>query len=278
MESDITQDAILRNKKLPPHGMESNCATRNYTPSPDGNPMMPKRNAMIAARKRAGLSQEVIAERMGVSSAQISRWETGKDGIPSQRFGPLSRAYEAPIFELLAEDGEETSNPVRPNATIVAFEGASSERMRQDVPILGTALGADRVVDDFAIEQSYLYSDEIIGHAKRPVVLDGRADVYGIYVQGASMDPAFEDGALVFVEPNRPPRIGDNVVLYLRRRGDEQEADDGESARMVMVKRLVRRSSSFYELEQHNPKAQFRIDAKDVLKVHRVIPYTELLS
>jgi hypothetical protein len=45
------------------------------------------------------------------------------------------------------------------NEVVQKFEGASMERMRQDVPILGTALGADRVVDDLAVEQIHLYTD-----------------------------------------------------------------------------------------------------------------------
>lgn len=169
-----------------------------------------------------------------------------------------------------------------PNAVVQPFEGASLSRMKQDLPILGTALGADKVVDGFAVEQTYLYSDEIIGHARRPVILDGRADAYGIYVQGSSMDPVFEDGALILVETKRPPRIGDNVVVYLRRNGADQEADhdadDGVSARTVLVKRLVRRSGTFVEMEQHNPKLSFKIAAIDVLKMHRVMTLADLLS
>lgn len=164
------------------------------------------------------------------------------------------------------------------NGTPVKYEGASMERMRQDVPILGTALGADRIEDDLAIEQTYLYDHDVIGYAKRPVILDGRADVYGIYVQGSSMWPAFEDGTIVFAETNRPPRIGDNVIVYLRRNGGEHEEDDGHSARTVLVKNLLRRSGSYVELEQYNPRMTFRLDSKDVLKMHRVLTMNDLLS
>lgn len=63
-----------------------------------------KRTKLVAARKRKNITQEVIAERMGVSVPQISRWENGRDGIPSQRLSALSQAYGAPIGELLDED------------------------------------------------------------------------------------------------------------------------------------------------------------------------------
>ncbi|WP_162234251.1 S24 family peptidase [Novosphingobium sp. Leaf2] len=164
------------------------------------------------------------------------------------------------------------------NAVPVQYEGASMERMKQDVPILGTALGADRIEDSLSIEQTALYDHEIIGYAKRPVILDGRPDVYGIYVQGSSMFPAFEDGQIVFAETTRPPRIGDNVIVYLRKNGEGQDGDDGESARTVLVKRLVRRSGSYVELEQYRPGLTFQIDAKEVLKIHRVLSMNDLLS
>lgn len=251
--------------------MVLDCAVRNLLPM--------RRIGLINARKAAGLTQEQMAERLGVSTAQISRWETGKDGIPSNRVKSLADSYGVSFVEMFGEETAETVNPAyEGNAKVVHFEGASLERMRQDVPILGTALGADRVVNSHSIEQTYLYSDEVIGLAKRPVVLDGRSDIYGVYVQGSSMDPAFEDGALIFVEAKRQPKVGEYVLIYLRRNGDDQESDDGESARTVMIKRLTKRSPSFLELQQFNPRVCFTIDMKDVLKYHRVIPYTELLS
>lgn len=164
------------------------------------------------------------------------------------------------------------------NAVPQAFEGASMERMKNDLPILGTALGADRIVDDHAIEQTNLYASEVVGYAKRPVILDGRADAYGIYVQGSSMEPAHADGALILVETKRPPRIGDDVVIHLRKHGDADDSDDGQNARTVLVKRLLRRNGTTIELQQFNPQLTFRIAACDVLKLHRVMTLGDLLS
>ncbi|WP_333837954.1 XRE family transcriptional regulator [Novosphingobium sp.] len=271
MERKFTHDANLRNKKFTHWGMENSCAARNR--------VLMKRIGLIQARKRLKLTQEKMAERLGISIAQVSRWETGDDGIPSHRVSSICEAYGVTIAEIFnADEAVPEASPPESNARVVHFEGASNERMHQDVPILGTALGSDRMVDDLAVEQTYLYSDDVIGRAKRPVVLDGRADVYGIYVQGSSMDPAFEDGQLIFVEGRRQPRVGEYVLVYLRRNGGDQEGDDGESARTVLVKRLTKRSASFLELEQFNPRAKFTVTTADVLKYHRVIPYTELLS
>ena len=88
------------------------------------------------------------------------------------------------------------------------------------------------------------------------------------------MSPRFEDGESAFVERGRPPRIGDEVVVYLR----DKAEDDGERAAGVLVKRLVRNSVSYIELEQFNPPVQFRIDRSDVVRIDRVIPWSELLA
>ncbi|HEX7873969.1 MAG TPA: S24 family peptidase, partial [Sphingobium sp.] len=164
------------------------------------------------------------------------------------------------------------------NAIPVPMEGASAIRLAQDLPIYGTALGADRIVDDHAVEQTYLNTGDVIGYAKRPTILDGRADAYGIYVQGSSMSPAHEDGALILVETKRPPRVGDDIVIYLRSTGEEDMDDSHGRARCVMVKRLVRRSASYIELEQFSPRMTFRIETTEIVKFHRVMTLSDLIS
>lgn len=66
-----------------------------------------ERKGLKAARKRVNLTQEAVAEAMGVSVPQISRWENGKDGIPSQRLESLAAAYHATLDELLGSDDVE---------------------------------------------------------------------------------------------------------------------------------------------------------------------------
>lgn len=55
------------------------------------------------ARKRAGLTQEAIAEKLDVSGSQVSRWENGKDGIPHHRLPAIAKAYGTTVGELFGE-------------------------------------------------------------------------------------------------------------------------------------------------------------------------------
>lgn len=172
----------------------------------------------------------------------------------------------------LAETGVAT------NAVPFAVEGSSSERMRENLPVYGSALGAEKVVDGQSIEQTYLNTGSIVEYRKRPTILNGRKKVYGLYVQGASMSPAHEDGSIVLAERDRPLKVGDSVVVYLRANGEGDFEDDGESARSVLVKRLVRRTAQYVELMQFEPRITFKIPASDVLRIDRVFTLDDLLD
>lgn len=162
------------------------------------------------------------------------------------------------------------------NATPVKFEGASLERLRDDLPIYGSALGAARVIDGEAIEQVTLNRGEVVEYVKRPTLLNHRTKVYGLIVSGSSMEPRHLDGETIIADAEGRVKNGEDVVVYLRTK-DELE-DDGETARMVMVKRLVRRSSTYIELQQYTPPISFRVDMADVLRIDRVVPWSEILS
>ena len=146
--------------------------------------------------------------------------------------------------------------------------------MLQDIPVYGTALGSDAEYADqadgrVAIEQVDLNTAEVVDRFRRPPNLLNRRDIYGLYVAGDSLEPAFESGQGVLVDPRRPPTSRDYVVVYLR------DTQDSDGAAGVLIKRLVRRSGSFIELEQYNPPAKFRLDARLYREVHRVMPWDE---
>ena len=60
---------------------------------------------IYACRKRAGLSQEALAERIGVSRQAISKWETGEASPEISKLPPLADAFGVTVDWLLSEDG-----------------------------------------------------------------------------------------------------------------------------------------------------------------------------
>lgn len=154
--------------------------------------------------------------------------------------------------------------------------------MPKDIPVYGTAIGTSEDVEALedgkvAVEQTTLNTGDVIDYFRRPPGLANSRKAYGLYVAGFSMEPAYEPGSVIIVDPSRPPSAQDFVVVYIR--GKEDEDHDGESTiSSVLLKRLVRRSASFVELEQYNPPARFRIGAEAITQMHRVLPLAEIVG
>lgn len=238
---------------------------------------MTMQNEIRRYRNQHGLTLQKVAEAVGVSMAQVSKWEAGRVNIPAARLMRLAEVLGTSVGDLLGVSGSTFPDPaLEPNAHPFKMEGASQDRMRRDLPLYGTALGASRQIDGEAIEQTTLNRSEVLGYARRPTILDGNASAYGLYVAGSSMDPRYRDGDMLVVDPKGRVRGGDDVVVYLRPR--EEVLDDGETARAVLVKVLIRRTAQHLVLEQYTPPKQFSVEMADVLRVDRVLPWQELLG
>lgn len=230
-------------------------------------------------RDRAGLSLRALAARAGYAAASsIQRYADSEFDSPlgvevAQRFADAMEGQgEPPItrVEVLALTGLIAAT----NAQPFQMEAIDGDRMRRDLPIYGTALGAEEIVDGEAIEQTALNRGEVIEYKRRPPILDGRADVYGLYVQGSSMHPRFRDGDTVFVESRKRPSVGDDAVIYLRT-PDEVE---GERVSSVLIKTIVRKTASYVELEQYNPACIFRIPMERVERMDRVLTLDDMIG
>lgn len=150
----------------------------------------------------------------------------------------------------------------------------------RDLPIFGTALGADLEtvsVDghDIAVEQSSLDTSEAIDFVQRPFSMMENRNAYAVIVSGNSMFPRYDDGEIAVADPSWPARPGDDVIVQLR-----SPDGDGENERvtLVMIKRLVRRSGSWIELEQFNPPVRFRIDTAQLKATHRILRLGDVVS
>lgn len=61
-------------------------------------------------RKRAGLNQMELAERLGTSQSGVSAWERGRNGPPVRDIKKIARALGATVGEVVdcfAKDDEE---------------------------------------------------------------------------------------------------------------------------------------------------------------------------
>ena len=63
-------------------------------------------NNLIEARKKSGLSQEMVAEKLGVSRQTISKWETAETPTDVYQANCLSKIYNLSLDELMNFDIE----------------------------------------------------------------------------------------------------------------------------------------------------------------------------
>lgn len=61
-------------------------------------------NSLFEARKKSGLSQEEVAEKLGVSSGAISKWETGETLPDIRQAKMMSKIYKISLDDLIDFD------------------------------------------------------------------------------------------------------------------------------------------------------------------------------
>lgn len=229
------------------------------------------------ARIKAGYkTAAAAAAAFGWTESAYRHHENGTRGFGVEQAQRYAKAFKVSPGWLL---GTESAPALAPEpvheSTTAPQEAPKPPLLQKDLPVYGTALGADLEFISLdghpvAVEQTELNRAEMIDQLRRLPMLQDERDAYALYVQGSSMSPAWEDGDPVLVTPKRQPRPGDYVVVQLvGPNGDEQEYTS------VLLKRLIRRSGSYYELEQFNPPVKFRVEAGRIAKVHRVMRWSE---
>lgn len=157
------------------------------------------------------------------------------------------------VSRLYLSDG--VTDLPEPNATI----GDAVRESRNRIQILGMAVGGE--------DGRFLLNGETAGYADMPASLEAVRNAYAVYVHGESMLPRYEPGEVVFVNPNRPVRPGDYVVVQIQ---------DGPNAEIsAYVKKFVSKSSKELVLEQLNPPRGhdkfMRFPVRSVKAMHRIL-------
>jgi len=224
-------------------------------------------NRIREVREALGWSQHELAARIvpKTSQPQIDRLEKGDRRLTVEWMSRVAKALNVSEAELLATDhpsgamSEGAESPrahalvggARTNAPLTFQSGATAALTGpRDLPILGYVRAG---TDGF-----FIANGEVQGYAVRPDLLQGVKDAYAVYVHDMSMFPAFEPGHLAWVDPVRPVKAGDSVVIQLH---------DGQA----YIKRLKRRTERVLICEQWNPAGEIRYTMNDVKSIHLVV-------
>ncbi len=218
-----------------------------------------------------------MARALGIDPARVSEIIGGRRNVQVAELPVMAEILEIPTEELVGrlvsrrhrsrKDGgggasfQLAEPPAGDGFVARAVELPARAQLRRDLPIYGSAMGGS----DGAFEMN----GQVMDYAERPPGLAGARNAYGIYVQGDSMSPRFETGWLVLVNPSRPVRRGDNVVIQLKPR-------DEHSAPLAFLKVFESRSASTLTARQFNPPRSLEWPNELVVSVHRVVGVADI--
>ena len=209
-----------------------------------------------------GLNEETASIRCGLERSYFRKLFERPDASPrGETMRKISKGLGVSIEEIMGEEPPSTSPPAtndvrRANATLPAFA-----QLDKDVPVRGTAAGSH-------LRGAFQLSSDPVDYVRRPASLMNARNVYSLYVEGSSMEPQYWPGDLIFVHPDKPPRMGDAIIVQCRTgNGEDMEATIGVYIRQT-AERLV--------IQKHNPKAEIDILRSTVIAVHKVLTNNEI--
>lgn len=225
-----------------------------------------------AARARAGVTQQWLATRVGVSRAAVAQWERETDPtVPEHdRILKVAEALGVSAAFLITGEGEDgpllDASPAR-RADAAPFDPVpmpAPAELRPGLPVYGVA-----ACHNSHGHEAFEMQGEVIDRVKYPPALTNVPGAYAIYATGDSMEPRYFAGELVYVHPGKPPTPGSFVVVQLH-------PDHEGGPIRAMIKRLVRRSPSKVTLAQYNPQEEFDLQWDEIRAIHRILNGEEL--
>lgn len=215
---------------------------------------------ILDIRTRLGLSRRELAIKADMSESHIVKLERGERPITYNMAVKLAPALGVKPSEIMPAIEGVMSSSLKPLSTNINASVENIKNKPKDVPVKGTASGSQ--------PGYFLLDDNIIDYVRRPTGIENRADVFALYVVGESMEPRYFSGDLIYIDPHRPAKVGDFVIV--------QCVIDGEST--VVVKRLMKRNSEKIILEQYNPEQVIEIKMETVEFVYRIFDLHELIG
>lgn len=203
---------------------------------------IPKNN-IRKLRRDKGMSMEALGLAVGITASTINKIEKSQMRLSDKYMGNIANALGVSISALLDEQ--------------TASDAAG---MQKTIPVYGLAAAATR--------GAFTMTTDPVEWVVAPPALIGVRDAYALIVTGNSMEPRYFAGDIVFVNPNRPPRPGDHVVI--------QEAPNGGVA--ASIKRFEKQTETELVTTQYNPLAVIRFKRELITAVHRVLTSNELLN
>lgn len=204
---------------------------------------------------KTGRTQKALADFLGLDPTQVNKMVKGKRKIWAPDADQIRVFFNTPP----PANASHRQRKVVVDANVVP---PLRSTMNRDIPIWGRISGGVGKLQ---------MGGEAIDWALRPPKLDGRKDVFGLYVEDPVMFPAYRLGALIFVERARPPAPGDDIVIECLLEGDRDDA-------RTLVRTLISATTTEVTIQQYTPPKQIVVARKLVTVMLRIMPLIDLLG
>jgi SOS-response transcriptional repressor LexA len=215
--------------------------------------------------KPEGLSPNAWAVKAGVSRTVWA--DMRRHGNPSRR--TLERLLDAAGSTLAEFEALRLGPEPRKSATIGRLgdpRQAWGPAPLRSLPLVSSKLAGEWGEPGNRVELTEIHPGELLEQLPRPLGLANDPEAYALTVVGDSMWPRFRPGTRIAISPRSPVAIGDDVLARLR---SPTASRDG--AEQVLIKQLVKRTATTFELRQFNPDVVICIDSDQVEAILKVV-------
>jgi transcriptional regulator with XRE-family HTH domain len=208
-----------------------------------------------AALDRAGASQADLARHLHLAPSAISRMLKG------DRQMKLTEAVQVAAFlgtsqeDVLRYAGAEA--PPSP-VPIPLRRGRPPRAVKQEFPAPPSETASIPIRSAANSGAGLVLAEGPVGYTSRPHNLSGVRDGYAIYMVGELMQPRYEQGWLLHVNPFKPPSPGRDVVVL-------------KQGKAVVIGQFVSWEADALVLRQLNPPEELRIPRADVIGCHLIV-------
>src|SRR5438552_3979997 len=206
--------------------------------------------------ERAGASQADLARHLRLAPSAVSRMVKG------ERQMKLLEAVQIAAFLGVSQD-EVLRRASGEGPPMAAPEGPrrrgrpplATTQLRQmtgtePIPIRSAARGGG--------EQEMFLEDGPIGYTARPPHLRGVRRAHASSMPGDSMEPRYQQGWLLHVNPFKPAIRGRDVVVY-------------KNDKAALIKQFVGWEKDALVLRQLNPAREIKVPREEVAEIHLVV-------
>ena len=205
------------------------------------------------------LTQDELGEMVGgIKKATISQWEQGHYKPRPETMAKLAEALEC-------APGWLSGDSSAPRPKYLSTPSPTTGLASRTGPLILRGTAPSDVGD-------FVYTGQVEGRIKRPPGLIKAPNAFCLRLRGRAMEPIFEDGSEVYVDPDSPIQLGDYVVIELNEPIDEM------GRKPVLIRRLIFRTAKLVEVwEARNDRRQ-DIDSGKIGVIQRVMTIRDLLN